>query len=107
MSEFDEKEPDGPLTSEEEARASLLSATELERIDKHLLSEASYSWRKVARVIAGTMGAIGNNFPGLPDVFYARRIKHLVDAGALEAAGKLDRMRFSEVRIPDSRADSK
>lgn len=108
MSEFDEdeREPDRPLTAEEEARASLLTAADLQLIDGLLLAEASRSWRKTARVVGSTMSAIHNEFLGLPDVFYARRIKHLVRAGELEAAGSLDRMRFSEVRIPGPRADS-
>jgi hypothetical protein len=40
-------------------------------------------------------------FPGLPDVFYALRIKHLAESGAIEAAGNLNRMRYSEIRLPD------
>ena len=79
----------------------MLTAAELERIDKHLLSEASHSWRKVARVVGRTMDALHDEFPGIPDVFYSHRIKHLVKSAALEAAGNLDRMRFCEVRLPD------
>lgn len=106
MPNDDDTAPDGPLSPEQEARASLLTAADLERIDNHLLSEASRSWRKVARVIGWTMRAIHEDFPGIPDVFYARRIKHLVKSGALESAGNLDRMRYSEVRLPASKSDS-
>jgi hypothetical protein len=36
----------------------------------------------------------------LPDVFYGLRIKHLAKSGVIEAAGNLNRMRFSEIRLP-------
>jgi Protein of unknown function len=49
------------------------------------------------------MAVLGHEFPGIPDVFYSLRIKHLVESGAIEAAGNLDRMRYSEIRIPDQR----
>lgn len=105
-SDSDDTEPDHPLTAEQEAQASLLTAADIERIDKHLLSETSHSWGKVARVVGQTMQALHDEFPGIPDVFYSRRIKHLVKSGVLEAAGNLDRMRFSEVRIPGPKPDS-
>jgi TPR repeat protein len=41
-----------------------------------------------------------DSFPGLPDVYFAQRIIHLVDTGALESQDNLRRMRFSEVRKP-------
>jgi hypothetical protein len=106
MMDDEDKLPDHPLSAEQEARSSLLTTADLERIDNYLLSEASHSWRKVARVVAGTMGALGDDFPGIPDVFYAGRIKHLVSSGALESAGNLHRMRYSEVRLPAPRTDS-
>src|SRR5262249_46688962 len=100
MSEFDDTEPDGPLTAEEEGRARLLTPDDLQRIDACLLAHTSNQWRKVARVIATTMSTVGDQFPGIPDVFYSQRIKGLVESGVLEAAGNLNRMRYSEIRLP-------
>lgn len=37
---------------------------------------------------------------GLPDVFYAQRIKALVQRGALVSEGNLNYMSYSEVRLP-------
>ena len=37
---------------------------------------------------------------GLPDLFYAGRIKALVAQGRLVAYGNLAHMRYSEVRLP-------
>lgn len=101
MTESDDKQPDRSLTPEEEAQARLLTAADLKRIDECLLSNTSHQWRKVARVIGQTMLALSHEFPGMPDVFYAVRIKHLAESGAIETAGNLDRMRYSEIRLPD------
>ena len=89
------------MTPEGEARARLLTANELKRIDECLLSHVPQEWRKVAYVIGRTMMDLGDEFPDLPDVFYATRIKHLAKLGAIEAAGNLDRMRYSEIRLPE------
>jgi hypothetical protein len=100
MTDFEDTEPDGPLTPEEEAQARLLTAADLKRIDECLLSNVSHRWSKVARVIGQTMLVLSREFPRMPDGFYSTRIKHLAQAGAIEAAGNLDRMCFSEIRIP-------
>ena len=98
MSDFDDTDPDGPLTPEEEGRARLLTDADLRRIDACLLSYISPQWRKVAYVVGRTMLDLNREFH-LPDVFYSSRIKHLVESGEIEAAGTLNRMRYSEVRV--------
>ena len=103
MTESDDKQPDRPLDADEEAQARLLTAAALKRIDECLLSNTSHQWRKVARVIGQTMLVLGSEFPGMPDVFYSSRIKHLFETSAIEAAGNLDRMRYSEIRLPDKK----
>ncbi len=91
MTDYDDTAPDRPLTPEDEAQARLLTAADLKRIDECLLSNTSHQWRKVARVIGQTMLVLGREFPGMPDVFYSSRIKHLAESGAIEAAGNLSR----------------
>ncbi|MBZ5493176.1 MAG: DUF3658 domain-containing protein [Acidobacteriia bacterium] len=103
MTESDDKQPDGPLTPEEEAQARLLTAADLKRIDECLLSNTSHQWSKVARVIGQTMLVLDLEFPGLPDMFYSTRIKHLAESGVIEAAGNLNRMRYSEIRVRDEK----
>ena len=103
MTEHDDKQPDGPLTPEEEAQARLLTEADLKRIDECLLSNTPHQWGKVARVIGQTMLVLSREFPGMPDVFYSSRIKHLAESGAIEAVGNLNRMRFSEIRIPEQK----
>jgi uncharacterized protein DUF3658 len=101
MPDPDDREFDRPLSPEEEARASRLSAADLQRIDECLLSHMTHQWHKVARVILHTMREIRDDFPGLPDVFYGLRIRRLAESGAIESAGNLNRMRYSEIRMPD------
>jgi hypothetical protein len=100
MTDFDDKKADGPLTPEQEAKARLLTAAQLQRIDECLLSHTSHQWRKVAYVIGQTLLELEGKFPNLPDGICSLRIKHLAKSGAIEAAGNLNRMRFSEIRLP-------
>jgi len=93
-----EHEYDRPMNADEQARAASLTEAELRTIDECILSNISHHFRKTAKVVALTMGDIGANLR-LPDVFYSGRIKHLAAAGLIEAAGNLNRMRHSEVRL--------
>lgn len=52
-------------------------------------------------MLVGLVGADrALSVPGLPDLFYAERIKALVARGELIAEGNLEYMRYSEVRLP-------
>ena len=87
------------MDAEQEAMARALTEAQLKRIDEALLAQTTHQWSKVARVIGYAMRDLRSEFPDLPDVFYAIRVKHLAATGKIEAAGNLDRMRFSEVRL--------
>jgi len=91
--------PDPPLTPEQEEIVALLSDADLARIDQALLSKAGPRRRKVAFIAGSTMSEFPESIPGIPDVFYAQRIRRLVDTGELEAFGYLDSMRYCEVRL--------
>ena len=93
--------PDPALTPEQEEKVALLSQSDLEKIDNVLLKNSNQLWRKVARVIGTTMNELPNRIDGIPDVFYASRIRILVEVGKLESQGDLRCMRFSEIRIPE------
>jgi hypothetical protein len=100
LSDSDERpEPIGNLTSEQAELIAKLPSSEIEIIDKLLLSEADVQWRKVARIVGAAMMANIDRQNGIPDVFYAQRIRRLVKDGLLESQGNLDFMRFSEVRL--------
>ncbi len=95
-----ELEPDAPLTPEQEDLVRTLSAESIEKIDTLLLSQATDRWRKVAMVVGLAMSALEDRRAGIPDTYYAQRVKLLVERGKLEAQGDLSWMRYSEVRLP-------
>ena len=97
-----EPEYDGPMNADEQARADRLTEAELRTIDECILAHITHRLQKTAKVVVLTMRTLGEQFPELPPVFYSGRIKHLVAAGLIEAAGNLNRMRFSEVRLPQN-----
>jgi len=84
-------------------KKSELTPADLERIDSCLMCFIPDRYRKVAFVIGQAMLKLKDEYPTLLDMFYASRIKHLAATGVIEAAGNLDRIRFSEVRL---RSDS-
>ncbi len=92
--------PDPPLTKEQIALVNKLNEIDIKRIDKALLSNACQFWRKVARVVGTTMMEFPERIKGIPDIYYAQRIRHLVEEGKLESQGNLAYMRYSEVRLP-------
>jgi hypothetical protein len=92
--------PDRPLTKQEEAIAAALSPEFLLKLDEALLSLAGTRSRKVAMIVALALNNPDLQVPGLPDVYYARRIGLLVETGKLQAFGNTNFMRYSEVRIP-------
>ena len=97
----DELEPDPPLSPEELHAVSALGAGELAEVDRALLRHATARWRKVAFVVASAMSDSACEEVKLPDIFFAQRVRELVNLGALEASGNLGYMRFSEVRLPE------
>ena len=96
-----EHEYDRPMNADQQARAARLTEAELRTIDECILSNITHRLQKTARVVVLTMRSLGEQSPELPPVFYSGRIKHLAAAGLIEAAGNLNRMRFSEVRLPN------
>ena len=92
--------PDPPLTPEEEAKVAQLTERELEAIDEALMWNIHHRWRKVAMVVGLTMHNLEDRVRGIPDLFYAQRVRKLVETGRVESQGNLAYMRFSEVRLP-------
>lgn len=66
-----------------------VSHAELALIDTALLSQVSGDWRKVARVVGMAMLST-RDFPSrVPDTFFAKRVRLLVEYGQLESQGDL------------------
>jgi hypothetical protein len=95
-------QPDEPLSSEQLALIASLTQAEVSDIDRALLANTHDRWRKVAMVVGKTMGELSSRRHGIPDTYYAQRVRLLVEAGSLESQGNLAYMRFSEVRKPQS-----
>jgi hypothetical protein len=93
-------EPDPPLSEEQARVAASLSAELIARIDAELMSHARVNTRKVAMLVGSAMMNPDICVPGLPDLYYAQRVRALVAAGQLVAEGNLAFMCFSEVRLP-------
>jgi Protein of unknown function len=96
----DEFAPDPPLSPDEARIAESLSTEFVERIDAELLKHARPQGRKVAMLVSLAMSNPSVRVPGLPDLYYAERIRALVTRGLLLAEGNLKFMRYSEVRLP-------
>jgi len=75
-----------------------LSERDIKEMDQALLSNASSEWCQVARIVTTTMIELDNG-RGLPNVYFAERIEHLVREGVLESKEDLTRTRVSEVRF--------
>lgn len=96
-----QEQPDPPLTPEQEVIVASLSGEFLRKVDSALLSHAKHSWRKVAMLVGLAMMDPDLKVAGLPDLFFSKRVRGLVEAGLLQSAGNLDFMRYSEVRLPN------
>ncbi|MCF7222591.1 DUF3658 domain-containing protein [Marilutibacter chinensis] len=100
MSKIEDHEPaDRSLESAELALIAALSPDRIQAMDAALLTAADARWRKVAFLVACSMTGPAH-VVGVPDAYYAQRVRQLVADGALESRGSLSRMRYSEVRLP-------
>jgi len=95
-------EQEDQLSAEQEARAAMLTAHELARIDAALISHARPQSRKLALIVSLAMTDCEAHITNVADVFYSRRVARLVSEGKLLAFGDLRRMRYCEVRLPVS-----
>ncbi|MEQ1740060.1 MAG: DUF3658 domain-containing protein [Methyloglobulus sp.] len=95
---------DPPMTEAEFEIVARLSLSDIEKIDRQLLSNVVIQWRKLARIVVETMNNLENEYPSIPDLFYAQRVMVLAEKGLIESQGDLKRMRYSEVRLPSIKA---
>lgn len=99
MENSDEHEPEDRQPNPEElGLIADLSPDQIQSIDAALLAAAHIRWRKVAFLVATAM-TDPDRVRGIPDVYYAQRVREMVANGALAAQGFLSRMRYCEVRI--------
>lgn len=90
---------DPSLSPAEWRKLRRLTRLRVTRIDAALLAQASFQWRKVARVVGTAMMESPRRIAGVSDLYYAKRVRVLVRRGVLQAQGNLNAMRYSEVRL--------
>ena len=95
-----EKNKNPEMTKEQKELVSKLSELDIQAIDDHILKASHSMWRKVARIVGTAMENQQNRIKGIPDLYYAERVRYLVEAGILEYQGNLNHMGFSEIRLP-------
>ncbi len=100
MNDF-EKDPE--MTKEQVDLASVISQDQLKEIDTYIISISSNYWHKIAKIVASTMNDLPSRVKGIPDIFYAQRIRKLVEEGVLEAQGNIKSMRNCEVRLRNTK----
>lgn len=81
--------------------AQMRSATPVEAawVDAIILRECSPDWSKVALVVGRLLDEFETALPHLPFAYMQARMQELEDAGAVEIAGDVWAMRYSEVRL--------
>jgi len=92
--------PDPSLTKQQLARIDALPKAVVIEIDRLLLAACTNRWQKVARVVGETM--LQRQVPelrGIPDIYYALRVRKFVAEGTLELESDYINMRYSEVRL--------
>ena len=90
--------PDSELSEKQTKAVQKLTPTQVEHIDGVLLNNTDDNWRKIARVVGSSMLELQNQYQGIPDIYFAQRVRKMVLGGTLESQGNIDRMRYSEVR---------
>jgi hypothetical protein len=98
--------PDPLPSAEVRLKVAALSEAQLQALDDALLRHVSDDWRKIARVVGTAMGESALRAHGLPDIFYAERVRHLIETGVLEAQGNVRTMGLGEVRLQVERRDA-
>ena len=89
--------PDRDPDPDQQAAIDQLSPTDRDAIDSILLSFVGPQWRKIAMIVGQAM--MKDDRVGVPDVYYASRVRALIQRGDLEVQGDPRYMRFSEVRL--------
>jgi Protein of unknown function len=96
----DEALDDSPMGRDDYGIIDTLSPDMLNAIDAALLSQASATPKKVARIINQVICNLPAHVPGVGDVFYLDRVGLLVESGALIFVGDLNNSVKGQVSLP-------
>ena len=90
--------PDPKLNEEQRSLVEKLTESQLAEIDRALLQNVSGRWQKMAKIVGVTMSRLEDRVPGIPDIFYAERLREFIRSGEIEAEGYIQSMRYCELR---------
>ena len=96
---MDKPPPDPELNEEQRSLVEKLTESQLAEIDYALLQNVSGRWQKMAKIVGVTMSGLENRVPGIPDIFYAERLREFIRLGEIEAEGHIKSMRYCELRL--------
>lgn len=94
-------DPDPTLTPLQKARVAQLTDAEVREIDRTIETVVSDEWKKIAYVVGMAMMSISSRIEGVPDLYYAARLRVMIDAKRLIARGDPTYMHNCEVRSPN------
>jgi hypothetical protein len=98
-----EKVPVDPeLTQDQLEFVQNLTKEQIEEIDQALLHNISGDFRKVGRLVGGAMNSQVTRIKGVPDIFYAQRVYHLVECDVLMSQGHFKNMGYCEVKLNEN-----
>jgi len=78
-----------------------LSGEDVQAIDAAVLSQLATTWMEARDLVAKAHAVLLPKYPTVPDVFFSYRLRKLVAAGDIEAAGAVDRQLNYQVRAKD------
>ena len=90
--------PDPELDTEQAEAVANLAPEDIKKIEQLLFDQTGDNWKKVAMIVASAMIESEKKYQGIPDIYFAQRVRKLVLGGTLEAQGFIGNMRYSEVR---------
>jgi hypothetical protein len=89
---------DSKLNADQVKAVENLTKNEVDEIDRILFQYTNNKWQKIAYVVASAMKELTIHHKGIPDLYFAQRVRRMVADGTLESQGLLENMRYSEVR---------
>jgi Protein of unknown function len=95
-----EEKDDSPMGPDDYGIIDTLTVDMLNAIDAALLSQASATPKKIARIINHVICNSPAHIPGVGDAFYLNRVGLLVETGTLIFAGDLNNPMKGQVSLP-------
>jgi Protein of unknown function len=100
LSQLKEEKDDSPMGPDDYGIIDMLSVDTVNAMDAALLSQASTTPKKIAKIIGHVIGSSPAHVPGVGDLFYLDRVGLLVESGALNFAGDLNNPMNGQVSLP-------